>query len=95
MTNTTDILRTATRTIAASLAAAAVSLSVSWGAHAQVQNHVVKNFTQKPGATEALKRMQAAQNKRVSIQKKRFSKNTRKILNGKSRAAEVGGGAWC
>jgi len=88
MTNTTNILRTTTRTVAATFAAAALSLSITCAAQAQVQTHVMGNIMQQPGAAEALNRMKAAQNKRVGIRIKGFSKATQRVLNGKSRTGK-------
>ena len=74
MTYTSNILRTTTRAIATSLAAAAMSLTVSMGAHAQFNSYTMPTLQQMQGIADAAKRGKVAKKSRKKIRRAKTSK---------------------
>lgn len=71
--------------VAATFAAALLSLSLTCAAQAQMRTHVIGNTMQMPNP-QLLNQMKAAQNRRAALRTKGFNKATQKVLNGKSSA---------
>lgn len=67
MTNTTNIIRTTTRTVATTIAAAALSLSITCAAQAQIRTHVIGNAMQQPTTKILKSRTRAVPNKRAAF----------------------------
>jgi len=87
MTNTTNFLRNITYRVAAIFGAVALSISIAGSAQAQTRTHVIGKTMQMPNP-QLLNQMKAAQNRRITLQKKGFSKAVQKTLNGATSAAE-------
>lgn len=80
-------MSTTARTVAATFAAALLSLSLTCAAQAQMRTHAIGNTMQMPNP-QLLNQMKAAQNRRAALRTKGFNKATQKVLNGKSSAGQ-------